>query len=739
MQTVVDRVQPLRARRVRAPLRVRRKSVVLATAALVFGICISSVESVAFAGSSSNFDLVAGSGGSPNPPGSTGTSSLLVGFASPSGVVADTSGNLLVADTSNGEVDLVVRGSTARYLVNNVTAPVIGDTYVLAGGGAAAPLTSGTPATSVGGLLPGAVAQDASGNVLIADISNSEVDVVAESALNPGYAITGAWTVGDLYVLAGGGAISPTVGGGVATSAVLNQPRGIAIDGAGDLIIADTSDNEVDLLALAGTGSGGSRTPGDLYVIAGGGTAGAPTASGLVATTAQLNQPNGVAVDVHGNIAVADTSHNAVDILAMSASDPGYGIGSSWSSGNVYRMLGGGASVAGTGGVSAALSKLSAPQGVTFDATGDLIVADTNHSVVEVLAIAGEDPGYALGGSGAWTTGDLYVIAGDGLSNVSSSGTVANQSLLYAPIGVAVLPDGSLSVIDQSSTLLDRLILSPSIPKALSATSEDAAVALSWSAPASDGGSVLSDYVVYVYDHGQALPIATEDLGSTATSLTVAGLSNAVAYDFSVVAQNAIGTSANSIRAQGTPVAPVSLPVVTPSTAVQIATTAPVATPTATAPQTKPAPVAVTIIPVGATVVAVPRTAVFPASVSRPRVSMLRVPVDTTARGLSFAISCNSKICRGSITVTTRHLVRIAVGTGTISIYEESVVARVNYRDGSIRSRVVRVPLTSYGRGMIRLLSVKGTSVIATATTRGGATTRRRFQLYSYGARAKKT
>ena len=734
VQTVVGGVQSKRSRRAETPCYARRGATALIVVVLALGLACSLNGSGALAGSANNFYLIAGTGNAAAPPGSTGTSSSSIGLASPSGIAADSSGNVLIADTSNGEVDLVMRASTTGYHVNGVASPVVGDTYVLAGGGTISPSTVGTPATSVSGLLPSAVAHDGSGNVLIADTSNSEIDVVAESATNPGYAISGTWTVGDLYVIAGGGSTPPTVGGGLATAATLNQPLGVVVDSAGDLVIADTSNNEVDLLSLAGTGS---RTAGDLYVIAGGGTAGAPTGSGIVATSAQLNQPDSVAVDANGNIAIDDLGHNAVDVLASSATDPGYGIGSSWSNGSIYRVLGGGTSVATTTGVSSGLSKLNAPHGVAFDASGDLILGEANHASVDVLALTGDNPGYALASSTDWTKGDLFVIGGTGLSNVSTSGTIANQSHLYAPFGVAELPDGSLALVDHSSYLLARLILSPSMPRSLGATVSDAAVTLSWSAPASSGGSAINDYLVYVYDHGQTLPIATDDLGAVVTSHTVSNLTNGVVYDFSVVAESVIGTSVESVKVSGTPVAPVSQ-VTTTTTAVTTTTT----TTTTTMPAHPPATVTTATVaptPAPTTQVVEARVDVPTQATVHPQVSMLGAPVATAASGLSFAIRCTSKPCRGSLTVTARHLVKLSGGRSSISVFEESVVARVLYKETSTSIRVIHVPLTSYGRAMLKVLSRGGASVVATATTRGGRPTRRRFRMFSYRIPAKKS
>ena len=749
-QTVMDGVALNAASRAVDSHLAKRSIAALVIMILVVGLSSSLRGSEAVAGSSSNFYLLAGSGGAPNPPGSTGISSSLVGFASPSGVASDASGNLLVADTSNGEVDLVVRAPAARYMLSGVSSPVVGDTYVLAGGGTSTPSTGGAPATSVGPLLPNAVVTDSSGNVLLAESHQNEIDVVAESATNPGYVITGTWTAGNIYVIAGGGTLPPTVGGGSATAAALNQPRGVAIDSAGDVIIADTSDNEIDLLALTGAGTGGSRTAGDLYVIAGGGTAGPPTSSGTVATSVQFNQPSGVAVDASGNIAIADSSHNAVDILALSSSDPGYGIGASWVIGRVYRILGGGANVPTTGGVTSEQAELNAPEGIAFDASGDLVVADVNNFVLEVLALEPSNPGYALGTSTTWTEGDIYLVAGGGLSNVSSTGTVANQSHLYAPIGVAPLPDGSLALIDHSSKLLDRLILAPSMPRTLGATAQDSAVALSWSPPSDNGGSVVSDYVVYVYDHGQTLPIATDDLGSTATSLTVSGLSNGVTYDFSVAAVNAIGESATSAVVSGTPLAPpppvstttTSIATTTTSTATAITSTATPTASTATAtaavtPTASPTSSSSSVPPATSVGVSSRVDTIATASV-HARVSMVGAPFDTSSRGISFTIRCSTGICIGSLTLTYRHPVILRGRNGSIPVYEEAVVARVFYRDASLGTRVIRVPLTSYGRGMIRSLSSKGAPVVATATVRGGAMTKRRFRLFPYRSRVQR-
>ena len=81
-------------------------------------------------------------------------------------------------------------------------------------------------------------------------------------------------TVGDIYVIAGGGSGASGSGdGGPATQAAFRIPEQLAIDGAGNVIFADTGDDRVRLVAVS-TGSfyGQQMTAGDIYTIAGTGT-----------------------------------------------------------------------------------------------------------------------------------------------------------------------------------------------------------------------------------------------------------------------------------------------------------------------------------------------------------------------------------------------------------------------------------------------------------------------------------
>ena len=102
-------------------------------------------------------------------------------------------------------------------------------------------------------------------------------------------------TVGDIYTVAGDGTAGTAGDGGPATSADLGVPEGIAVNASGDLVIADTGNNRVQLVAAADCSSNcpfglSATTDGDMYTVAGDGTQGF-AGDGGSAIGAELDQP----------------------------------------------------------------------------------------------------------------------------------------------------------------------------------------------------------------------------------------------------------------------------------------------------------------------------------------------------------------------------------------------------------------------------------------------------------------
>ncbi len=275
--------------------------------------------------STSNISTFAGTGTAGNTgDGAAATSALL---SSPSGVAVDASGNVYIADSGNNRVRRVDTSGNIAAFAGTGTAGNTGD-------GAAA--TSATLDTPIG------VAVDASGNVYIADTDNRRVRRVDTS--------------GNIAAFAGTGTAGNTGDGGAATSATLTGPRGVAADASGNVYIADTSHHRVrrvntsgNIAAFAGTGTSGNTgdgaaatsatlsnprgvavdSAGNVYIADTGnhrirkvdtsgnianvaGASAGFSGDGGAALSAALDRPYGVAVDSSGNLFVADRGNHRV-------------------------------------------------------------------------------------------------------------------------------------------------------------------------------------------------------------------------------------------------------------------------------------------------------------------------------------------------------------------------------------------------------------------------------------------
>ena len=200
----------------------------------------------------------------------------------PLGVSFDTVGNLYIADTFNSRIRKVAIGT--------------GIITTIAGNGTAGFSGDNGPAAAASIYYPYNVAADSAGNLFIADNGNNRIRKVD--------AVTGAITT-----VAGNGTKGYSGDNGPATSASLNGPLGVSFDTAGNLYVADTSNNRIrQVAAVTGT----------ITTIAGNGTADYSGDYGP-ATLAHLNGPGRVTVDGSGNIYIADGNNKRIrKILAAS-------------------------------------------------------------------------------------------------------------------------------------------------------------------------------------------------------------------------------------------------------------------------------------------------------------------------------------------------------------------------------------------------------------------------------------
>ena|GEM_PF-282085 len=378
-----------------------------------------------------------------------GGAATAAGLSSPSGVALDSAGNLYIADSGNGRVRKVAAGS--------------GIITTVAGNGSQGFSGDGGPATAAGLFGPSGVTLDSAGNLYIVDQYNLRIRKVAAGSgiittaagngsrgfSGDGGAATAAGFAGpsgvaldfagNLYiadgsdnrvrkVAAGNGIISTVAGngsqgssgdGGAAMAAGLNYPGGVVLDSAGILYIADTSNNRIRKVT-AGSGI--------ITTVAGNGSQGF-TGDGSAATAAGLNSSRGVSLDSGGNVYIADSGNNRIRKVAAG-------------SGIITTVAGNGSQGSSGDGGAATAAGLIDPYGVTLDSAGNLYIADTeNHLIRKVAA-----------GSGIITT-----VAGNGSLGFSGDGGAATESGLYSPRGVALNSAGDLYIADTGINRIQKV------------------------------------------------------------------------------------------------------------------------------------------------------------------------------------------------------------------------------------------------------------------------------------------
>lgn len=310
----------------------------------------------------------------------------------PAGVATDGVGNAYVTNSYDNYV----------FRVDATTGAVTTFAGVYGGGGFN---NDGLPATQAYLYHPTDVAVDAAGDVFIADTSNNKVREV--------FAYTGR-----MYSVAGGAnggyQTSGFSGdGGPAYYAFLKAPTGLALDSAGNLYISDTGNNAIRRI---------DAVSGNISSVAGIGTAAAGyNGDGGLATSATLNAPGGIAVDRAGDLFIADTGNNVIRRVD--------GV-----TGKISTIAGNGTAGFGGDGGLATLALLSNPVKIALDAAGNLYIADNNNFRLRKIEAA---------------TGKIFTVAGNGTdpgqytNAVGVSGS-ATSFPVGAIAGVAIDPQGNI-------------------------------------------------------------------------------------------------------------------------------------------------------------------------------------------------------------------------------------------------------------------------------------------------------
>ncbi|MGD0788036.1 MAG: Ig-like domain repeat protein [Terracidiphilus sp.] len=288
---------------------------------------------------------------------------------------------------------------------------VPGNLLLVAGDGIyKGPVLDGAPAAEASLYLPTSVTLDGAGNLYIADSLHNRVRMVTAST-------------GIISTIAGNGNPTYTGDGGPAANATLSAPSGVALDGAGNLYIADTGNNAVREIAAS---------TGIISTVAGTGTLGS-AGNGVAATLAELNQPQGVSVDASGTLYIADTSNHLIRRV-----DTASGILTTVAGNGTMNPVTGDGSYSGDNGP-AIQAGLNFPYAVAFDGAGDMYIPDSKNNAIRMVAAVNG----VVSASGIVTT-----FAGNGAPGFSGDGGAAAAAQLWSPEGVVADPAGNIYIAD---------------------------------------------------------------------------------------------------------------------------------------------------------------------------------------------------------------------------------------------------------------------------------------------------
>ena len=307
-------------------------------------------------------------------------------FRLPNSVAVDGAGNVYVADTANNTIRKITPNGIVRTL-----AGISGSHGSADGIGSNARFWA-----------PFGIAADSAGNVYVADTANNTIRKITSDGV-----------VSTLAGLAG----HPGNKDGIGTNARFRNPWGVAVDGMGNVFVADMSNDTIRKITPTGVVS----------TLAG--QAGISGSVNGVGNSAQFNNPFAVAVDSAGNVYVSDSANDTIrkitpsGVVSTLAGLPGYA-GDTDGNGNDARFWN--------------------PQGLAVDDKGNIYVADTGNNTVRKITPMG------------------VVTTLAGLAGASGTTDRAGESARFnSPGGVAVDHTGNVYVADTNNHTVRKIAFSP--------------------------------------------------------------------------------------------------------------------------------------------------------------------------------------------------------------------------------------------------------------------------------------
>lgn len=325
-------------------------------------------------------------------PGSANGYGSNARFNHPIGAASDTAGNLYVADTGNGTVRKIAPNGLVTTLAGN--AGIFGS-------------ANGTGTNALFHGLQG-IAVDNDGFLYVADTANALIRKISPAGSVTAFAgDTGAFNSFD----------------GAGTNANFFQPEGVAVDGAGNVYVADAWNHTIRKISVTGTAS----------TLAG--LAGYYGAADGTNSKARFHRPAGIALDGATNVFVADFMNHTIRKITPAGS---------------VSTIGGLPGVWGSADGTNRSARFFHPQGIAVDSAGNLLVADSGNQVVRKISLLGTN----------WV---VSTVAGQPGNAGVADGT-GSTAQFYFPAGIALDGAGELYLADSANNnIRTTFIVSPTL------------------------------------------------------------------------------------------------------------------------------------------------------------------------------------------------------------------------------------------------------------------------------------
>jgi len=276
----------------------------------------------------------------------------------------------------------------------------------IAGNGAEIHTGDGGPATAAGIARPQSVTIDGAGNIYIAEDSSNITGKSYIRKIN---------TAGIISTVAGNGIPGYSGDGGPATAAGFQSIVDIAIDGLGNIYIADWGDSRIRKINITGI----------ISTVAGGSTG--AMGDGGPATAADIGYPTGIAADNFGNIYIAEFYGGWIRKVDTT--------------GIITTIAGNGTSICSVDGGPATAAELYEPLGLAVDDTGNVYIADGECSRIRKVNVAGI----------------ITTVAGCGISGSSGNGGLATEADLQGPNAVAIDSAGNIYIVEAEANEIRKV------------------------------------------------------------------------------------------------------------------------------------------------------------------------------------------------------------------------------------------------------------------------------------------